>query len=41
VRVEVRGRPADLPEGVEVVGADLAIEAEAKREIEGAGGGSS
>jgi uncharacterized protein YbjT (DUF2867 family) len=36
VRVAVRGGRADLPEGVEVVGADLAIAADAKRACEGA-----
>jgi nucleoside-diphosphate-sugar epimerase len=36
VRAVVRGGRADLPEGVEVVGADLNIEADAKRECEGA-----
>jgi nucleoside-diphosphate-sugar epimerase len=36
VRAAVRGRRADLPEGVEAVGADLAIEADVKRACEGA-----
>jgi hypothetical protein len=36
VRVAVRGGRADVPEGVEVVGADLAIEADAKR-VRGSG----
>jgi hypothetical protein len=36
VRAAVRGRRVDLPEGVEVVGADLAIEADVKRAREGA-----
>ena len=36
VRAAVRGGRADLPEGVEVVGADLNIEADAKRACEGA-----
>ena len=36
VRAAVRGRRSDLPEGVEVVGADLAVAADAKRACEGA-----
>jgi nucleoside-diphosphate-sugar epimerase len=36
VRAAVRGRRADLPQGVEVVGADLTIEADARRACEGA-----
>jgi nucleoside-diphosphate-sugar epimerase len=36
VRAAVRGSRADLPEGVEVVGADLAVVADAKRACEGA-----
>jgi nucleoside-diphosphate-sugar epimerase len=36
VRVAVRGRRADLPEGVEVVAADLAVAADAERACEGA-----
>jgi nucleoside-diphosphate-sugar epimerase len=36
VRAAVRGRRADLPEGVEVVAADLAIAADTKRVCEGA-----
>jgi nucleoside-diphosphate-sugar epimerase len=36
VRAAVRGRRADLPEGVEVVAADLAVAADTKRACEGA-----
>jgi nucleoside-diphosphate-sugar epimerase len=36
VRAAVRGERADLPEGVEVVSADVAVEAEAKQACEGA-----
>ncbi len=36
VRAAVRGKRADLPEGVEVVGADLALTADAKQACEGA-----
>ena len=36
VRAVVRSERADLPEGVEVIGADLAVEADAKRACEGA-----
>jgi nucleoside-diphosphate-sugar epimerase len=36
VRAAVRSERADIPEGVEVVGVDLAVEADAKRACEGA-----
>jgi nucleoside-diphosphate-sugar epimerase len=36
VRAAVRSERADLPEGVEVVGADLAVEADVKRACDGA-----
>ena len=36
VRAAVRGGRADVPEGVEVVGADLNVEADTKRACEGA-----
>ena len=36
VRAAVRGGRADLPEGVEVVGADLNVEADTRRACEGA-----
>jgi len=36
VRAAVRSERADLPQGVEVVGVDLAVEADAKRACEGA-----
>jgi nucleoside-diphosphate-sugar epimerase len=36
VRAAARSKPAELPEGVEVVSADVAVEAEAKQACEGA-----